>query len=485
MRSDVLHHGRLARILLVVSSLGGALAPAVPVAAQTTFVWPDTTVRLSSYTTIEECLSAVSRTRRASQREDALAGWRDTLPRNLKERLEPAPAEVTETARRCAARFTEPATDLADFIPLLRLYLAAGRDADATALVDRRLAAVSAKAPRSERTAAADSAVEVYLLARPVRLEAAEKLLLTRARERADRIDRIAIYSKLVSAANSVGDTLRARRVAGWIVAVADSLTKAERESAKFEALGDGAGGDMVVFGAMRELAGPSAMRDSLRQSTAALVALEQNMWAAMTKGKPESIPIPVGEKAPEITADYWFPSEAARTPRPTPGRVSIVQFLEHDLCLSSSLSGEVSSGICAFRLAALHRISKRFPEVEITIVSRTSGSFLYLPPPSAAEEAELIRKWLARYRIRGAVIAVASTPFWKLPSPDSRRVDKPVPIIERYRFAKSFKPEGATLLVDQDGLIITALGFDETQLGEFIEILLQRQSRGGENAAR
>jgi hypothetical protein len=204
-----------------------------------------------------------------------------------------------------------------------------------------------------------------------------------------------------------------------------------------------------------------------------------------MTKGRPESIPIPVGEKAPEITADFWFPSEAAGTPHPTPGRVSIVQFLDHDSCLSSSLSGEVGSGICAFRLAALHRISERFPEVEITIVSRTRGSFLYLPPPSTAEEAELIRKWLARFRIRGAVIAVASTPFWKLPSPDSRRVDRSVPVIERYRFAKSFRPEGATLLVDQDGLIISALGFDETQLGEFIEILLQRQSTGRANAGR
>ncbi|HEU6449802.1 MAG TPA: hypothetical protein VFT57_00180 [Gemmatimonadaceae bacterium] len=485
MRSDVQHTGSLVRHLLAASALGGALALATPVAAQTSFEWPDTTVRLSTYTTVEQCLSAAQRVNRAVEREQALVVWRDTLPRNLKEkRLGPAPAEVSETARRCAERFTEPGSDIADFAPLLRLYLDAGRDEDAAVLVRRRLAAVPAKGAQSERTAVVDSAVDIYLAAHPARIDAAENVLLTRAQDRADRIDRIAIYNDLMTAASSVGDTARERRAAGWIVSLANSLTKAERESAKFEELGAGAGGKMVVLGAIRVLTGFSTMLDSLRRGTAALTALERNMWAAMTKGRPESIPIPVGEKAPEITADYWFPSEAASTPRPAPGRVSIVQFLDHDSCVLSNLLGDVSEN-CGFQISTLRRLSERFPDVEVTIVSRTRGSFLYSPPPSTAEEANLVREWLAQYRIPGAVIAVASTPFWNLPRPDSRRIDKPVPVIERYGFAKSFEPEGHLFLVDQDGLIVTAVGFDETQLGEFIEVLLQRQSRGGENAVR
>jgi hypothetical protein len=468
----------------LVAGLGSVLAlGARPAVAQTRFEWPDTTVQVSEYATVEQCLAVLARAKRDVLRRDALTVWRDTLPRDPRQRLEPLPEPVVEPARRCAARFTEPTTDLADFVPLLTLYLAAGRDSDATGLVARRLAAVPAKHAR-ERVAVSDSALDIYLSAQPVRLDAAEQILVGRARDGSDRLDRIKIYGRLISLAYGVGDTVRARRAARWAVAVADSLTKAERESDKFETLGGTGGGKRILFSAARVLTGFPVILDSLRRGTPALAALERSMWAAVTRERPDAFPVPVGKQAPAITAEYWIPAEAARTPHPTPGRVTLVQFLDHDGCLGYTRSGDVG-GICAMRLSALRRLGERYPALEITIVSRTRGFFLYAPPPSPAEEVEHIREWFAPYRIPRVTVAVASTPFWNLPRPDARRIDKDVPVFQRYRFAKTWKPEGQAFLVDQDGLVVSALGFNESQLGQFIEVLLHRQQEGDGHAAK
>jgi hypothetical protein len=207
-------------------------------------------------------------------------------------------------------------------------------------------------------------------------------------------------------------------------------------------------------------------------------------MWAQGTGERPEAMPFPVGARAPTITADRWFPTEAAATPHPVPGRVSIVQFFDHDSCLGWNPWGDVGQ-ICTARLAALRRLSERFPALEIIIATRTHGSFLYAPPPAPAEEAELIRRWLEAHRIRGAVIAVSSTPFWNLPQPDARRIDKDTPNVTSYSFGKSWRATGSGFLIDQDGIIVVAPAPVESELAQFIDVLMHRQQGGAEHAAK
>jgi hypothetical protein len=138
----------------------------------------------------------------------------------------------------------------------------------------------------------------------------------------------------------------------------------------------------------------------------------------------------------------------------------------------------------CASQLADLHRLSERFPTLQIIIVTRTHGSFLYVTPPSPAEEAALVRQWIEQYRIRGAVVAISPTPFWNLPHPDGRRIERDTPVISSYRFGKSWKPEtGTPLLIDQDGTVFTGLGFGEPNLSKFIDILLHRQGSASDHA--
>ncbi len=463
-------------------ALAGASAPAV---AQTRFSWPDTAVQVAQYGTVDLCLAAVQRLQRGLDREEALTVWRDTMPRDPTRLMKPLPAPVTNAATRCAARFPEPTAKLEDFAPLLELYLVAGRDADASALVARRLAAVPGKNVQ-ERRAVQDTAVGSYLGAHPMRLDAAEQILVARAREGGtDRMDRMEIYFNLMTQAKSAGDTARSRRAAQWVVAVADSLTPAERESEKFESMGGGLGGGLAVFGAMRELMGLPVMLDSLRHSTAALVALERNMWAQMLRERPEALPVPLGEHAPTITADYWIPAVAGNTPRPTPGHVGYVIFMDDAGCVRMSTTMDNVGDWCGARLALLRRLSQRFPTLDATIVSGTHGHFVYAPPMTPAEEAEMLGEWLAPYHIPRLTVAVTSMPFWNLPRPDGRRIDKPTQNYTNYTFGKSMKPSLSALLIDQDGMIIPTLGMSESEVGQFIDVLVHRQTAGGNRAAK
>jgi len=397
---------------------------------------------------------------------------------------------VAQAATRCVARFDPRTAKLTDFAQLMQLYLVADRDADSKALLDRRLAAITTKGTR-ERIAVEDSAVLIYLSVQPRRLDAAEQLLVARARGGADRLDRMALYYRLMDAARQAGDTSRSRRVAKWVVAVADSLTSDERESDKFTRMGS-EGGNLVVFAAMFEIVGSKTLTDSLRHSTKAMANLLRTMWSQFTKERPEALPFPLGERAPTITGDFWYPREASGEKHPAPGHVSIVEFVDasrlYGACMNDSPWSAISD-YCVSNWYFLRRLSNRFPGLDITLVLGTRGNFLHAPPPSPAEEAELYHNWIDPYHIKGTVLSATARPFWNLPEPDGRRVDKPAPNSVAYSFGKSFSSEqgnglGGRYLVDQDGLIVDVF-FNESATFGFIDALIQREKAGGDRASK
>jgi len=453
---------------------------AMPAQAQTKFQWPDTSARVTQYAHMEDCLAADERVKEGVARREELTVWHDTMPQNPREWLVPQPAEVTKTATQCAARFTEEKVDVHDFAPALKLFLAAGRDSDAAALVERRVAAVPAKSPR-DRGIVVDSAVDIYLGARPTRLAAAEELLLHRAKSTTDRVQRLKTYATLLLAARNAGDTVRTVRAAKWIVAIADSLTLADRQSDEFERLFDGNGGQLYVYDALDELTGFKTRMDSLRRSTEAYAKLERANWARATGERLDALKIPIGEKAAPLVADTWYPASAGAAPRPTPGHVALIVFLEHTSCIGQPSSDNAGpSPDCVARFAEIRRIAERFPALEIDFVMSTHGQFMYLPPPTPANEAVLIRDWLDAHHVPRAVLGVTSTPFWRLPPPDDRRIDKEKPNFAHYSFGKSWKVgSGSMFLVDSDGLIADAWRLREEELGQFIQVLLDRQHEG------
>ena len=463
-----------------LAMLAAGMACAMHATAQTRFQWPDTASQVAHYINMEDCLAANERVKASVMRHDELTVWHDTLPQNPREALEPQPAQVTETAKHCAARFVEPKVDVHDFAPALLLFLAAGRDSDAAALVERRVAVVPPKSTRV-RGAVVDSAVDIYLSARPSRLAAAEDLLLHRARASTDRVERLKAYAALLRATRNAGDTARSMRAARWVVDVADSLTVAERQSEAFEKLGDGIGGQLLVYDALDELTGFRTRMDSLRRSTVAYAKLERDNWSRATGERPEALQIPIGEKAAGLTADFWYPGTAASAQRPTRGRTALILFLEHASCIGgdASIGDAGPAAPCVARMSEVRRLAERFPTLEVDIVMSTHGQFMYLPPTAPAAEAALIKEWVDAHHVPGAVLGVTSTPFWRLPDPDSRRVDKDRPNYMGYSFGKSWKVgSGSMFLVDSNGIIANAWRLREDELGQFIEVLTHRTDK-------
>ena len=484
--------------VLVGIGLGLAVSPA---GAQTRFEWPDTTVDVAKYATVEECLAAAGRVRFGQRVQEALTVWRDTIMEGfLKSRLDSEPAPVVAAARRCGARFAEPEAALDGFPLLLRLYLVAGRDADAQALVARRLAALPATARRAQRAAVIDTAVKLYMDAQPARLAAAESLLLQFANDGADRVERLSIYAEMMGKASNLGDSVVARRWAEQVLAVGDSLTDAERHSAEFKRrFPDGARG--LMFGAVRILIGQRLLLDSLRKSTAAFGALERASWAHAAKMRPEAFPIPVGKRASAVKAEFWFPRAAADDQWPRPGHVSIVAFVD---CHGAPRPDDLhppGGGPCGKEGAALRRWAHRFPALDIVVVSHTHGFFMYEPPPEPAAEAEWMHKWVEAWA-PGATLAVATTPFWRLPAPDRRVIGQDNANDSTYSFGSilSLKVRGGPawyyrqdyfpmlFLVDQDGFIVHQTVFpggSEAWIRTMIDVLLHRPSGDANVGAR
>lgn len=459
-------------IPLLAASLSSAAAR-----GQTTFEWPEQPIDVSHYATVEECLAVTLRVRDSV----ALRGpvWRDTLQYTAHEAAMPLPEHVTDVARRCGARFAEPEVPITDFAPTVRLYLFAGRDSDATALVTRRLAAVEPKADH-ERAAVLDTAVKAYIRAQPSRLVAAGPLLkeFLRLGAASPAVARMELPFAYMNAAIGAGDTVRARWAAEEVTTIADSLTPAERRSSWFDQ-----GGKIIVYNALKALNGKPLL-DSLRRSTASYVTLKRGIWARATGQSPDGLDIPIGAAAPPIEGDFWFRRGDANGTRPTRGKVSLVVLVDHS-CVQSRHHSNVDR--CWVGHAALRRLAQRFPTLEITIVTETRGWFSEMVPPTPRQEADTIRHWLLDFHHLPGALSVTKTDFWRLPGLDRRRIDREVPNVAHYVFhgeGNPFVKSGsyASFLVDRSGTIMAVAYLstdrhDELRLGTLIDILLNRQT--------
>ena len=337
------------RVSITIALLAMSVHPA---AAQTRFQWPDTTVQVVRYANIEDCLAADGRVWSGVSRRKDLSEWHDTIPTNLREGLEPLPTEVSETAKACAARFVPAKVEPRDFNYALQLFLAAGRDSDAAALVERRLSLVPEKNAIA-RGALVDTAVQLYAGAKPSRLDAADQLLMHRAKTSSDRVQRLKTYETMLLAANNVADSVHAIRAAHLILGVADSLTVADRQSDEFERLRDGYDGSLYIYDALETLTGLKTRLDSLRKSTAAYASLERAQWSKATGERLDALQIPIGEHAAPLTADVWYPATAGSEQHPGRGRTALVLFLEHTGCIGQGATDDANPvSQCVSRLA-------------------------------------------------------------------------------------------------------------------------------------
>ncbi len=498
-------------LLTRVRALGllaaGMVLPSAGAAAQTRFAWPDTTVNIAAYNTLEECQAAVGRSLdyTASRKDLATGVWADTLPLDSLEASgsKPLPAAVVQTARRCSTRFADAdSVSIADFDVLLPLYLQAQWDDEARTLLERRLAAVGAK-DDAERAAVLDTVFDVLLGRKGYfigarRLAMVEELAATQVPRISDRVKRLRIYARLglAPSSGSASDSLTAEvlRIAQRMAVIVDSLTPSEVDqlASDYGVFGDGIeeGGDFVqrYYAMLNMSLGKQTFLDSLRQSTAAYVKLKKDNWAQATGMRPETYQLgnPLGEHAEPIEADIWLGYDPKKGPRPTPGRISLDVFLSNHECNGVVAHAEQIGGDCADHIAPLRRLEQRFPDLEITVVGQTYGHFLYLKEGITPErEAELTKKWLEWHGV-DAPLAMNTAAHWRLPDPDSRRVSRPTANRSNYSFGKSWKTVNTSAdLIDQDGIVVHARQMNRwseyEDFEELIQILLERQRRVSE----
>ena len=454
-----------------ITGVAGGLATcfiAVIASAQTRFEWPDATVNVARYPTVEECLAATIRVRDSV----GVDGAHDTLPdtdaRAAEDARAPLPPPAVVTAARCGARFSPTIAPLTDFVPLLDLYMAAGRDADATVLVQRRLASVGPTAER-DRAAVLDTVIRTYLdgwaiAPQPKRLAAAEPLVNQLGQMKgAPWETRFYGYAALMDRAWNSADTALARRMAEPTLAMVSELTAAERRTKWIQLIG---GVDLGL-----RMLNKSALLDSLRHSTAAYAGLYQALWDKAIGNGTGLARRPIGETVPTIEADFWYRRSDSTVVRPVKGKANLVVFLG----TQGRAGGSTHSD--ATKAARLHRLAQRFPDVEATLVAQTNGYFGdTVPPPPAMEAALWARTWFDVRQLTGA-LAVTNTPFWRLPDPDRRRINRDVPNVVRYNFGRSLSvADGTMFLVDADGKIVDIASVNERQVSPLIEILLNRR---------
>jgi hypothetical protein len=494
-----------ARVRRIGVLAAGTALLSVPASAQTLFTWPDTTVGIAAYTTIEECQAAVVRSLGyTDSRKDLVTGvWEDTLPLDSLDERGPRPlaVEVVETARRCGQRFSGADTvSLSNFYALLRLYLQAGWDAKARTLVDRRLTAIEDRS--GTKQAAVLDSVRPVLLALGNRVGApryalAEDLVDTWAPRVMDRAKRLNLYLNTASFYGTNPDsatTARVLRIAQKMSVIMDSLNQHEIDAvaSTMGTSGDGAetGADFArrYYALLNMVLGKPTFLDSLRESTAAYVKLKRDNWAKATGMLPESYRMgdPLGEHAKPIEADIWLGYDPSKGPRPTPGRVSLVVFLDNHECNGAPTDPSLMQGDCARNLVPLRRLEQRFPDLEITVVSQTHGHFLYLKDGITPQrEAELTKQWLEAHGV-DAPLAMATTDVMRLPDPDSRRFERPSSNDIDYAFGTGDKvPNGQAFLIDPDGIVVHTRSMNRfavyEDFTELIEVLLERQRRVSE----
>jgi len=501
-------------LLLLVTATAVSASPA---AGQTRLFEASRAIAdVSTYTSVYDCMAAVDRVRKALEVEEfrTTGVWADTMPYDPDTRMRPWPPAVGETARKCLLATAEDAASapLGAWKLVANLYLHAGMEDSARAVVERRLDAVE---PDSAQELKALFTELLFLYngegarwteIRPTRLALADEIVLSYVGKLSDPIDRFVVYRQMAitGKADLTDDSeagVRTRRIVTLLKAQLDSLTDGELQRWAEE------NGAVGVSGAeMRKRIealgatyfGRNAMLDSLRVSTEAYSKIVRETETAAWGQPPESYSYPIGQRAPRLEGDIWLgceqdPCEAY----PRPGRVSLVAFhtpevaatRKNEPILPSLVSPEVG---CAVRAVPLRRLQERFPELDIIIVTRTTGRYAYVKDGTTPErEAELLLECFKSHGLERVVVTMTKTSGWRLPEPDGRWVGQPTANWTNYSFGGIWRDadrsrQGSDLLVDQDGYVIhtgaglarggAGAGWQEEWFAEIIEILLERE---------
>ncbi len=453
--------------------------------AQTRFLTHDTLPDYSKYNHVEECIGALRRTADSLRRSNPL--FLDTVPAKQGMGLAPSSPQAVKIASICAEPFNADSVELDGLSPTyndwIELFLVANRD-DAAAVVARRQTAIARKSDSVEvLELALIEMIKTYGNVRPIRWGKILEIGLQYDSIASDSVKRYIAYHLQFGLADSVSDTATQTKMARQMLAITEP-----------------SGPDKVVkdnsfkegrYMALTYLTHLERM-DSLRHGSAAYIAMSRKNWSTAGGGAESAIPGMVGEPALPIEAEFWFASKDAPMTsasdhlRPAPGKLSLIIFMRqgcNERGISRFYGGKDRATFvteCRGTYSSLHRLSQRFPSLEITIVGRTSG-YTSTGPLEPADEAAVLRKWWLDYYKLPAALAVANTPYFRLEGFDRRRIDRTVNNDVNYLFGKEGRQEignKMAFLIDSNGSVIHSESLSlrgERTFAELLDMMVQQ----------
>lgn len=478
-------------IFLIVCLVWLVIAPATE--AQQLFVIPDTSPNYSSYKHMDECIASVQRLKSYETAKDTI--WRDTSVWEDEDVLQPMPLHIVQIGASCMEKVE------VDTLPKESIHfwasglLSVDRDSD----VERMYRAYFDSIPSGDRLQAFRQAIYVYRNARPMRLDAIESLYnwaLEEAGEGVGQDTALFVLGLNLSIFNNVYrkvDIDKARAHVESMLSIIDTIPVDIKRQSSYSLFA------APLFAASVWLYEREGL-DSLSLSVASYLNHLKRLYNRISIDSFENNMI-IGTVAPRVHGEFFYKLHESRLRKrmssvqsivpqavPVRGKINLIAFVQGG-CHKSTPSATQPSFMrnpglarCWPLLSSIRRINESYPEVEISIVTKTFGNFATSPALEPREEADsLARYFLGFHRINGNVI-VEKTPYFRLPGFDNRRIDAETE--NEIRYTLQGKPRASHLsaiLTDENGVVIhsdemgSIFGEGEEILKKKIEALLRR----------
>lgn len=485
--------------------------------SQVLFEVPDTTPNYTGYRYLEECAAALDRIYKDSFHSSKL--WMDTARINYKLELMTAyPEDAIKAGKACVKNKNIDTIQRTIGGPIARTLLLIGSEKDAKQLYDRLYEGGTSE----ERVKLAIEWMNIYADARPMRLEAMKTLYQNAKLEPwADTADGVMLELGAILARSAwvVGDTLFAMSLGKEVIERNEKLTLDQRN------YGERAGGGWnldrtiyidrhvyrFVYGqALVDslIAGHTALRgwhlERLKRVFGDTIAINGNRYWNE-------------RRFPQLTGDFMFKSKEhigadglmeyvavpkeERSPVPESGKINMIVSLQAGCNMwTNNISTPPGNDVthrsnktpqfCFETISQLRRIKEKFPEVDLTIITRTYGTVGRSAPLTPEQEADTLAKYFLGFLKVPGRLLIENTPWIKLPGNplDLRRVDLPTPNQDSLQGFSGVSAQhlrvhvldaDGKMFFDSEGFFLRALG-PELRLEEEIAAVLRRKPKQG-----
>lgn len=455
--------------LLVVLFLGSTLVRMVE--GQTLFTIPDTLPNYQAYRHLDECISTIHRTeafygeRKVSPMRDTNIFVREDVGRTL-------PPQVSSVGGECIQMIDLDIDTLPrEFVHYwARSLLKVNRDID----VNKLYAKVIDSIPRYDRYQTYRRMLGVYRDARPIRINVIDSVykIALESIPPDSAVWVLSLNDFMVDVSLDVDDTAAALAYHTENLRIIDTIPSETKNSLGYHQTA------ILIFMKSVLFADEEGL-DSLRVSTESYRFFLRRIWEHLLVDHFEERRV-AGAAIPQVNGDYWFRANL-NTPDtntllsirgysimdslavPVEGKVNLIAFFQGGCHLSTPLiEGRLirSNGkyTCIPSLSAIRRIVEMYPQVQVTVVTRTFGMLGSVALPDSKKEAELLAEYFINYHQIPGYVAVEETPYFRLPGSDHRRIDTETPNDVNFQInGRPLGYHGSVLLVDEAGKIFHA----------------------------